>query len=92
MALIAKAAGEGNWQAAAWWLERRFPERWGRRERVDATVRGGVAPVDESRVDMSKLTDEELVAFEAMYKKILAPSGPGREERSPAGPEGTGAP
>lgn len=31
MAKIEKAASEGNWQAAAWKLERRYPERYGRR-------------------------------------------------------------
>lgn len=30
--IIGKAAEE-NWQAAAWRLERKFPDRWGRRER-----------------------------------------------------------
>jgi len=30
LSLIAKAANE-QWQAAAWRLERRYPERWGRR-------------------------------------------------------------
>lgn len=33
VARIAKAASEGTWQASAWLLERRHPERWGRRER-----------------------------------------------------------
>jgi hypothetical protein len=28
VARIAQAAGKGSWQAAAWLLERRFPERW----------------------------------------------------------------
>jgi len=28
---IQDAAEAGTWQAAAWWLERRFPGRWGRR-------------------------------------------------------------
>lgn len=31
--IIGKAAEE-NWQAAAWRLERKFPERWGRKERL----------------------------------------------------------
>ena len=36
VALIAKAASDPKlWTAAAWRLERRFPDRWGRRERVD---------------------------------------------------------
>jgi hypothetical protein len=30
---IHKAAQGGQWQAAAWILERRYPEQWGRRER-----------------------------------------------------------
>jgi transposase len=32
VALIGKAAND-QWQAAAWRLERRYPEKWGRRER-----------------------------------------------------------
>lgn len=31
LAVITRAAEAGTWQAAAWWLERRAPERWGRR-------------------------------------------------------------
>lgn len=40
VARITSAARE-NWQAMAWRLERRFPDRWGRndRVRVDANVR-----------------------------------------------------
>lgn len=29
--VVQKAAHDGTWQAAAWWLERRDPARWGRR-------------------------------------------------------------
>lgn len=32
------AAGAEQWQALAWRLERRFPDRWGRRDRVENTV------------------------------------------------------
>lgn len=28
-----------QWQAFAWYLERKYPDRWGRRDRVDVTVR-----------------------------------------------------
>ena len=31
LAVITKAADSGTWQAAAWFLERRYPEQWGRR-------------------------------------------------------------
>jgi len=37
---IRRAQKDGNWTAAAWWLERRFPDRFGRRTRVD---HGGVS-------------------------------------------------
>ena len=33
VALVRKAASE-HWQAAAWWLERRYPDEWGRKDRV----------------------------------------------------------
>lgn len=42
VAIIGKAAREGNWQAAAWRLERKFPDRWGRRTKVEAEVGGEV--------------------------------------------------
>ena len=29
------AADSGTWQAAAWWLERSFPNRWGRRDKME---------------------------------------------------------
>jgi len=32
---ITKAAASGTWQAAAWWLERRYPAEWGRNRRAD---------------------------------------------------------
>jgi len=38
VAVIQKAAREatsGQWTAAAWWLERKYPDNWGRRERRD---------------------------------------------------------
>lgn len=48
LAKIEKAATEGNWQAAAWKLERRYPERYGR------TV------VDTRNYDVSKMSDDDL--------------------------------
>jgi transposase len=35
---IDKAASDGSWQAAAWKLERRYPDDFGRRDRIDQTV------------------------------------------------------
>lgn len=42
VALIQKAAANGTWQAAAWWLERKFPSEWARIDRHEHTgPRGG---------------------------------------------------
>jgi len=34
VANVLKAASEGTWQASAWWLERRIPEAYGRKDRT----------------------------------------------------------
>ena len=41
LAKIEKAASEGTWQAAAWKLERRYPDRYGRT--VQQVEHGGIA-------------------------------------------------
>jgi hypothetical protein len=38
VAQIARAAQDGTWQAAAWWLERRRPDDYARRERLDLEI------------------------------------------------------
>jgi len=35
---IEKAAGSGQWQASAWRLERKNPDRWGRRDKIRAEL------------------------------------------------------
>lgn len=35
------AASSKQWQAAAWWLERRYPDRWGQKLRQEVTGEGG---------------------------------------------------
>lgn len=46
VALIAKAS-ETQWQAAAWRLERRFPERWGKKDNVQLEGNMSVNIVDD---------------------------------------------
>jgi len=62
LAKIQKAAGEGAWQAAAWYLERSWPERWGRRDtnRVELVGEGGgpvkvVAGIELDNASMTAL-------------------------------------
>jgi hypothetical protein len=51
VALIGKAA-DRDWQAAAWRLERKFPERWGRRQHhdVDANIKSTVKVSSEEAI------------------------------------------
>jgi len=57
LARINKAGRDGAWQADAWRLERRSPDRWGRR-RVDV---GGVqgAPIAVSWAQLVETIDED---------------------------------
>lgn len=61
IALISRAAADGSWQAAAWRLERKYPDRWGRRERHEHTgVDGG--PITITTKDEFDREVEALVA------------------------------
>jgi hypothetical protein len=40
VARIQQAAVNGRWQAAAWWLERKHSERWGRNDKIRAEISG----------------------------------------------------
>lgn len=51
LAKIEKAANDGNWQAAAWKLERRYPQEYGRTVQ-DHNIK--------AKLDLSSLPDEEL--------------------------------
>lgn len=41
--LVIKAAYEGQWTAAAWWLERRRPDDYGKRLSVDVSIKDEIA-------------------------------------------------
>lgn len=58
--LIQQAANSGTWQAAAWFLERTAPARWGRRSALEVTgAEGGPVkvdvPIDELEAKVLKL-------------------------------------
>lgn len=72
LADIEKAGREGEWQASAWRLERRYPDKYGRRTRIDAQVNVTAVPM----IDVSKLTPDELETL----GRILAKAAPAQEE------------
>ena len=37
--VIDDAAINGTWQAAAWWLERKYPDDWGRKDRLELDIK-----------------------------------------------------
>lgn len=50
VSIITKAASD-DWKAAAWRLERKFPNKWGRRINI----------ADAGKIDPKELSDEELL-------------------------------
>lgn len=53
--LINRAAQEGTWQAAAWWLERTRPKKYGRYDRNEITgPEGGPMRIDVSTEDLER--------------------------------------
>jgi len=57
VAIIASQAPT-QWQAAAWWLERRFPDKWGRKEKIE--------------IEKQQVSVKEIEAIEARFSKIPA--------------------
>jgi hypothetical protein len=68
LGFITKAAIRGQWQAAAWRLERKHPERWGRRDHLEHTMLGSLPENFRSAV-RQKL---ETAIAEAEKKKAEA--------------------
>lgn len=73
MVTIVSLAAEQDWRAAAYYLERTDPKRWGRRDKlaVDGQLRH---KVERQRVkpDLSVLSDEELEAYHRILEKLGA--------------------
>ena len=67
---VAKAAADGTWQAAAWWLERRRYENYRRREGVELTGQDGGPIVTRSVAD--GLNDHEKRALRVAIDRELA--------------------
>jgi hypothetical protein len=55
--IIQQAAGNGQWQAAAWWLERSMPQQYGRR--IQAEVATTVSVTDLEQRMLALIGDDE---------------------------------
>lgn len=67
---ISKAGKDGNWQADAWYLERRYPEKWGKRLTELTGPNGGPVQVEAThKPDLTKLSTEELRLWRALQAK-----------------------
>jgi len=64
IAIVQVAAGK-NWQAAMTWLERKYPQRWARRDKLEVKTKKTVISkqVIEFRKAEKVLTDEERGQF-----------------------------
>src|SRR5215471_17306683 len=55
---VRQAINQGGWRAAAWWLEHRRHEDWGRRDRIELR-----ATIQQLARDHALTPDEERVAL-----------------------------
>jgi transposase len=62
---IGRASSEGSWRAAAWFLERRYPEKWGPGRKVAAEVL-------DTKVAESRLPEVTVADLERRVATILS--------------------
>jgi transposase len=72
---IGRAADGGQWQAAAWRLERKFPEKWGRKTHTHVELSGragGPIQIEEQRRLLLEVMGdaESLKAAELIAEKL----------------------
>jgi hypothetical protein len=78
--IVRSAIEDGDWRAALALLERRFPDRW-RRQQTSQLVGPDGGPLQAEqllRVDVSRLSREELELVRTLYDRAAASPG---EER-----------
>ena len=65
VSIVQKAASEGTWQAAAWWLERTCPEEFGRdKQNVNVAIQ------NNTQVVVSENIKERIKKYESIFEDI----------------------
>ena len=81
--IVANAAADPkNWTAAAWWLERRHPSDYAKRERVEMTGKDG-GPIDYH--ELGTLPDHERAALAEAIRSHLRGEAEPAPDAAPAG-------
>lgn len=80
LAVIDAAAQMGHWQAAAWRLERKFPQKWGRQAKLQlehSGPEGKAIQIDDKRAQIKRLIQDPsaLAAMEVLEKKLGGSDG-----------------
>jgi hypothetical protein len=64
---VDKSARGGNVESAKWFLERKFYKRWGKNDKTEHTINGGL----DLNINLSALTDEELEKMNAEIEQKI---------------------
>lgn len=72
LAKIEQAASDGTWQAAAWKLERRHPQDYGRRVHEVQGTNGGPIRTESSADVFARMSPEDRRAVSALLAKYEA--------------------
>lgn len=86
--LVIQTAAKKSWQAAAWWLERKYPEDWARHERITSEVSGkGGAPIQSQVVAAIVSTDDDMSegACDALLDRYFTRKSNGTRTESEGG-------
>ncbi len=76
--VIRTAAQDGQWQAAAWYLERTNPQKWGKRDTVALTglentqVTVEISPVDTLREKLQAMEERAMKAIDTVAHELPA--------------------
>jgi hypothetical protein len=75
--LILKAGGlGGDWKANAWYLERKYPDRWGKLDRLEAKVKSENVNKQEYFIEQMIQNDPETIELvRQLYRRQQAVEG-----------------